>query len=92
MNAQKLTKGTEIKATVVDYKKEMLQGVDSYLKDKYPSIDYQVMGIIPCGGIGGALYDLANVYVTGEDNEADSFYIKRYKDGEGYRYEDTYYG
>ena len=92
MNAQKQTKGTEIKTTVVDYKEKMLQGVDSYLKDKYPSIDYQVMGVIPCGGIGGALYDLANVYVTGGDNEADSFYIKRYKDGEGYRYVDTYFG
>ena len=92
MYAQKQTKGTEIKTTVVDYKEKMLQGVDSYLKDKYPSIDYQVMGVIPCGGIGGALYDLANVYVTGGDNEADSFYIKRYKDGEGYRYDDTYFG
>jgi len=92
MNAQKQTKGTEIKTTVVDYKEKMLQGVDSYLKDKYPSIDYQVMGVIPCGGIGGALYDLANVYVTGGDNEADSFYIKRYKDGEGYSYDDTYFG
>jgi len=84
MNAQK--------ATVVDYKEKMLQGVDSFLKDKYPSIDYKVMGVIPCGGIGGALYDLTNVYVTGGDNEVDSFYIKRYKDGDGYRYEDTYFG
>lgn len=90
MNVQESSE--ETKATVVDYKEEVMQGVDSYLKGKYPSINYEVLGVIPGGGIGGSLYDRVNALVAGGDEETDSFYIKRYKDGEGYRYEDTYFG